>query len=73
MIEALGGIDGIDAEEVCRGDFGAIAHLITVFNDLCQPDSSRSASEAVQNEWWGRGTGAPPAAAPQRLSATGAR
>jgi hypothetical protein len=48
VIEALGGI-AIDAEQVCQGDFNAIATLITVFNDLCPPESC-SASEAAQ-EW----------------------
>jgi hypothetical protein len=48
VIEALGGI-AIDAEQVCQGDFNAIATLITVFNDLCPPES-RSASETAQ-EW----------------------
>jgi hypothetical protein len=53
VIEALGGI-AINAEQICQGDFNAIAALITVFSDLCPPESP-SASESAQE--WGRNAG----------------
>lgn len=65
VIDALGGVTHADiaADRICSGDFDAIASLITVFHDLCQPESSRSASDVAtagereKGEWWGRGSG----------------
>ena len=70
VIDALGGVTSADiaADRICGGDFDAIARLIQVFHDLCQPESSRSASDIATfgehereggegGEWWGPGTG----------------
>ena len=65
VIDALGGVTNADiaADRICSGNFDAIASLITVFHELCQPESSRSASDVAtagerdKGEWWGRGSG----------------
>ena len=70
VIDALGGVTSADigADRICGGDFDAIARLIQVFHDLCQPESSRSPSDIATygehereageaGEWWGPGTG----------------
>jgi hypothetical protein len=67
VIDALGGVTSADiaADRICGGDFDAIARLIQVFHDLCQPESSRSASDIATygeheregGEWWGPGQG----------------
>jgi len=71
VIDALVGVTSADiaADRICGGDFDAIASLIQVFHDLCQPESSRSASDIATvgeqaadgaeggDRWWGPGTG----------------
>ena len=45
---------------MCKGDFRAIAELITVFNDLCLnvPEQHRSGEQQLHDaEWWGQPNG----------------